>query len=78
MNYTKAKIFNIVLKNLRVSVSIQSANQNDKNTIILNEFYDCAKEQVLKQITPILFTFVNYFMCFILCLLINTKSRKGA
>lgn len=49
MNYTKAKIFNIVLKNLRVSVSIQSASQNDKNTIILNEFYESAKEQVLKD-----------------------------
>lgn len=49
MNYTKAKIFNLALKNLRVSVSIQSANQTDKNTIILNEFYDSAKEQVLKD-----------------------------
>ena len=49
MNYTKAKIFNIALKNLRVSVSIQNANQNDKNTIILNEYYDSAKEQVLKD-----------------------------
>ena len=49
MNYTKAKIFNITLKNLRVSVSIQNANQNDKNTIILNEYYDSAKEQVLKD-----------------------------
>lgn len=49
MNYTKAKLFNIALKNLRVSVSIQNANQTDKNTVILNEFYDSAKEQVLKD-----------------------------
>ncbi len=49
MNYTKAKIFNMVLKNLRVSVSLQNGNQNDKNTVILNEFYDSAKEQVLKD-----------------------------
>ena len=49
MNYTKAKIFNITLKNLRVSVSIQNANQTDKNTIVLNEFYDSAREQVLKD-----------------------------
>ncbi|MBQ4122581.1 hypothetical protein IJD44_02500 [bacterium] len=49
MNYTKAKIFNIALKNLRVSASIQNANQPDKNTIILNEYYDIAKEQVLKD-----------------------------
>ena len=49
MNYTKAKIYNIVLKNLRISVSIQNANQNDKNTVVLNEFYDTAKAQVLKD-----------------------------
>ncbi len=49
MNYTKAKIFNITLKNLRVSVSIQSPNQSDKNAVVLNEFYDSAREQVLKD-----------------------------
>ncbi|MGM9993299.1 MAG: hypothetical protein ACI37R_01055 [Candidatus Avigastranaerophilus sp.] len=49
MNYTKAKIFNIALKNLRVSISVQNSNQSDKNTIILNEYYDIAKEQVLKD-----------------------------
>lgn len=49
MNYTKSKIFNITLKNLRVSVGIQNSNQSDKNTVILNEFYDSAKEQVLKD-----------------------------
>lgn len=49
MNYTKAKIFNITLKNLRISVGIQNANQSDKNTVVLNEFYDSAKEQVLKD-----------------------------
>lgn len=49
MNYTKSKIFNITLKNLRVSVGIQNTNQTDKNTVILNEFYDSAREQVLKD-----------------------------
>ena len=49
MNYTKSKIFNITLKNLRVSVGIQNSNQSDKNTVILNEFYYSAKEQVLKD-----------------------------
>ena len=49
MNYTKAKLFNIALKNLRVSVNIQNANQTDKNTNVLNEFYESAKEQVLKD-----------------------------
>ena len=45
MNYTKSKIFNIALKNLRVSVGMQNTNQSDKNTVILNEFYDSAREQ---------------------------------
>ncbi len=49
MNYTKAKLFNIALKNLRVSINIQNVNQTDKNTIILNEYYESAKEQVLKD-----------------------------
>ena len=49
MNYTKAKIFNITLKNLRVSIGIQNTNQTDKNTVVLNEFYDTAREQVLKD-----------------------------
>ncbi len=49
MNYTKAKIFNIALKNLRVSVGIQNAAQTDKNTVVLNEFYESALEQVLKD-----------------------------
>ncbi len=49
MNYTKAKLFNVALKNLRISVNIQNVNQTDKNTNVLNEFYDCAKEQVLKD-----------------------------
>ncbi len=49
MNFTKSKIFNIALKNLRVSVGIQNSNQSDKNTIVLNEFYESALEQVLKD-----------------------------
>lgn len=49
MNFTKAKIFNITLKNLRVSVGIQNSNQSDKNTVVLNDFYDIAREQVLKD-----------------------------
>ena len=49
MNYTKAKIFNITLKNLRVSIGLQNTNQTDKNTVVLNEYYDNAKDQVLKD-----------------------------
>jgi hypothetical protein len=49
MNYTKAKIYNITLKNLRVSIGLHNSNQTDKNTVVLNEFYDSAREQVLKD-----------------------------
>jgi hypothetical protein len=45
--YTKAKIFNMALKNLGVSVGVQSEGQNDRNSVVLNEFYDTAKEKTL-------------------------------
>lgn len=47
MNYTKAKIFNMALKNLGVSVGVQSTDQTDRNTSVLNEFYETAKEKTL-------------------------------
>lgn len=46
-SYTKAKIFNLTLKNLGVSVSVQSTTQTDRNTAVLNEYYDTAKEKTL-------------------------------
>lgn len=49
MQYTKAKIFNLALKNLGVSVGIQMATQTDRNTVVLNEYYDIAKEKTLKD-----------------------------
>lgn len=49
MNYTKAKIFNIALKNLGVTIGVQSTEQTDRNTSILNEFYEIAKEKVLSD-----------------------------
>lgn len=45
--YTKAKIFNMALKNLGVSVGVQGGNQYDRNTVILEEFYETAKEKTL-------------------------------
>ena len=45
--YTKAKIFNMALKNLGVSVGVQGATQTDRNTVVLNEYYDTAKEKTL-------------------------------
>lgn len=49
MNYTKAKIFNMALKNLGVSVGVQNSEQTDRNTSVLNEFYEIAKEKVLSD-----------------------------
>ncbi len=49
MNYTKAKIFNLALKNLRISQTLQSTLQTDRNTIILNEYYESARDEVLKD-----------------------------
>lgn len=45
--YTKAKIFNMALKNLGVSVGVQGANQGDRNSVVLDEFYETAKEKTL-------------------------------
>jgi len=49
MNYTKAKIFNLALKNLRISQTLQSTEQSDRNTTILNEYYESARDEVLKD-----------------------------
>ena len=49
MNYTKAKIFNMALKNLGVTIGVQNSEQNDRNTSVLNEFYETAKEKVLSD-----------------------------
>ena len=49
MNYTKDKIFNMTLKNLRVSIGLQMSNPADKNSVVLNEYYETAKNQALKD-----------------------------
>ena len=48
MNYTKQKIFNLALKNLKVSVPVSASNSTDKNYSVLDEYYDTAKLQVLE------------------------------
>lgn len=48
MNYTKQKIFNLALKNLKVSVPISASNSTEKNYSVLDEYYDTAKLQVLE------------------------------
>lgn len=47
--YTKAKIFNMALKNLGVSAGVQSTSQGDRNTVVLDEFYETAKEKTLSD-----------------------------
>lgn len=37
----------MALKNLGVSVGVQNTNQSDRNSVVLNEFYDTAKEKSL-------------------------------
>jgi len=49
MNYTKAKIFNMALKNLGVSIGVQSAAQGGRNTIVLQEYYDTALYKTLND-----------------------------
>ena len=57
--YTKAKIFNMALKNLGVSVGVQGTEQNDRNSVVLNEFYDTAKEKTLQITTGALQVFLE-------------------
>lgn len=49
MNYTKAKIFNMTLKNLGISTGVQSASQGDRNTVVLQEFYETALYKTLND-----------------------------
>ena len=48
MDYTKQKIFNLALKNLKVSVPVSASNTSEKNYSVLNEYYNTAKLQVLE------------------------------
>ena len=68
MNYTKQKIFNLALKNLKVSTPVSAANKSDKNYAVLDEFYETAVLQVLESTD---WTFANCYKQ--LNLLINEK-----
>lgn len=48
-DYTKNKIFNMALKNLGVSTSVQNATSNDRNIVVLEEFYDTALSKILSD-----------------------------
>ncbi len=49
MTISKTTIFNMALNELGVSAPVENAsNQNDNRAIILNNFYDACKDEVLK------------------------------
>lgn len=48
MSFSKTEIFNIALSNLGVSSLIQSSNQNDTRAILLNNYYELARDTVLE------------------------------
>ena len=49
MSYSKVQIYNIALNNLGVSATIQNTAQADVKTVVLNNYYNVALEQVLKD-----------------------------
>lgn len=49
MNYTKESIFNIVLNNLGMTAIVQNTVELNPRITVLNNFYDMALEQVMKD-----------------------------
>lgn len=47
MQYSKTKIFNLALSHLGSSAPLQNDNENHPQAIILNNFYDLARDTVL-------------------------------
>lgn len=48
MTFSRTKIYNITLHNLGVSAPIQNSNQNDPRAILLNNYYEVARDTVLE------------------------------
>lgn len=48
MTFTKEQIFNIALNNLAITAPIQLSNQQDPRAIILNNYYELARDTVLE------------------------------
>ena len=48
MTFSRTKIYNIALHNLGVSAPIQNSNQNDPRAILLNNYYEVARDTVLE------------------------------
>ena len=49
MTTSKAQIFNITLNILGVSMPLENANSTDNRAILLNNYYELAKDYVLKD-----------------------------
>lgn len=49
MTLSKAQIFNISLNILGVSMPLENPNSNDNRAILLNNYYDLARDYVLKD-----------------------------
>lgn len=49
MTFSKAQIYNITLNILGVSTPLENANNNDNRTILLNNYYELARDYVLKD-----------------------------
>ncbi len=49
MTFSKAQIYNITLNILGVSIPIENTNSSDNKTILLNNYYELARDYVLKD-----------------------------
>ena len=49
MTFSKAQIYNITLNILGVSIPIENTNSTDNKTILLNNYYELARDYVLKD-----------------------------
>lgn len=50
MAYTKLEIYNMALRNLAVTTTLQSTEGNDSKIVALNTYYETAKNQMLKDV----------------------------
>lgn len=71
MDITKVKIFNITLNILGISTPIENVNLNDNKAIILNNYYELARDYVLKDFDW------NFASCFKTLSLKNIENQIG-
>ena len=64
MAFSKAQIFNITLNVLGVSTPLENANSDDNRAILLNNYYELARDYVLKDFD---WNFASSFRALSLC-----------